>query len=212
MFGLHCCSLLNSFLFSLPAELALVQSSRALIVSAGGWGSLDELFEVLTLLQTGKVEHAEDYPVVLFPASYWKKVIDQDFLVERGVIASHDLGRVLYTDDIVEAFTYITSKLLRWEEKVKASKAAAVEAAKALPKTPAAAAYDAKVQEYLQQQKNKGLVVSATAAAVAGAGTSTGFDVASPVPLPGGAAASAATPVEGSSSATGVVVSPLGAQ
>jgi len=53
-------------------KLALCAPTRALVATAGGFGTCDELFEVLTLMQTGKIEHPETMPVVLMPGSYWK--------------------------------------------------------------------------------------------------------------------------------------------
>jgi uncharacterized protein (TIGR00730 family) len=211
-------SLLHHYFFT--RKLALVQSSRALVVTAGGWGSLDELFEVLTLLQTGKVEHAEHYPVVLYPGSYWRKVVNFDIMVEGGVIASHDMNRLLFTDNIDEAFTYITEKLLKWEAAVAETKKAAAKAAENLPRSPAAAAYDAKVKAYLQARKAAGEGTSPVAsspvpaggagaqpglASIAVAGGVGGFDVVSPVPLPHITGATTASPATG-------VVSPLGAK
>ena len=61
--------------------------ARALVAFPGGFGTLDELFEALTLVQTGKIPRI---PIVLVGSAYWKRVIDWDFLVEEGFIDAPD--------------------------------------------------------------------------------------------------------------------------
>jgi hypothetical protein len=70
--------------------------AKALVAFPGGFGTLDELFEVITLVQTGK---AKAVPIVLFGTSYWKRIINWDALAEEGVIAQQDLDLVTYVDD-----------------------------------------------------------------------------------------------------------------
>jgi uncharacterized protein (TIGR00730 family) len=62
----------------------------------GGFGTLDELFEVLTLVQCKK---AKPVPIVLFGSDYWKRLIRFEALVEEGVIAEEDLALFHYADD-----------------------------------------------------------------------------------------------------------------
>ena len=68
-------------------KLHLLQRTRALIAFPGGYGTFDELFEVLTLIQTRKIA---PIPVVLVGESYWRKVVDVDAMVDEGVIAPED--------------------------------------------------------------------------------------------------------------------------
>ncbi len=75
--------------------------ARALVAFPGGYGTLDELFEVLTLVQTGKMARI---PIVLFSNEFWSRVVDFDYLVEEGFISAEDLGlftRVDSAEDIV---------------------------------------------------------------------------------------------------------------
>lgn len=65
---------LHHYFFTRKVTLSYL--ARALVVLAGGFGTLDELFELLTLLQTGKIDHADSLPVVLFPGSYWREAIN----------------------------------------------------------------------------------------------------------------------------------------
>ncbi|MEE9555231.1 MAG: TIGR00730 family Rossman fold protein [candidate division Zixibacteria bacterium] len=78
--------------------------SKALVAFPGGFGTLDELFEALTLVQTKKIE---PLPIVLFGEKYWKTLIDFDFLVEQGTINVEDLKLFTYADKAIDAWNYI---------------------------------------------------------------------------------------------------------
>jgi predicted Rossmann-fold nucleotide-binding protein len=103
---------------------ALCWPSRALVVCPGGFGTFDELFEVLTLIQSGKIDEPQAYPVVLFGEAYWKQVIAWESLISFGVISKTDVDRLFFTDSVESAFDYITSHLIQWEglKKVESSK------------------------------------------------------------------------------------------
>jgi hypothetical protein len=75
----------------------------------GGFGTLDEFMEVLTLVQTGKIK--KRMPIVLFGKSFWDRVINFDALVEFGTISPGDLDLFLRTDSVDEAFEYLTKEL-----------------------------------------------------------------------------------------------------
>ena len=77
-------------------KMHLAMRANALVVFPGGFGTLDELFEILTLRQTGK---APPIPIVLFDEAYWRAVIGFETLVEHGVIAPSDLDLFRYADD-----------------------------------------------------------------------------------------------------------------
>jgi uncharacterized protein (TIGR00730 family) len=76
-------------------KMHFLMRARALVVFPGGFGTLDELFETLTLLQTGKISAM---PVLLFGREYWKRVINFEAMVEEGMIAEEDLGLFRYVD------------------------------------------------------------------------------------------------------------------
>jgi len=80
----------------------------------GGFGTLDELFEILTLAQTRKM--TKQIPIVLFGTSYWNEVIDFEKLAERGVISANDLSLFYRSDDIDEAYAYIVRHLSGHEQ------------------------------------------------------------------------------------------------
>ncbi|HRY46044.1 MAG TPA: TIGR00730 family Rossman fold protein [Thermoanaerobaculia bacterium] len=78
--------------------------AKALVAFPGGYGTLDELFETLTLIQTRKMPPV---PVVLFGREFWEKAIDLDYLVEEGTIAPEDARLVSYAETAAEAWEAI---------------------------------------------------------------------------------------------------------
>jgi uncharacterized protein (TIGR00730 family) len=82
--------------------------AQALAVFPGGFGTMDELFEVLTLVQTGK---SRGMPTVLFGGEFWKTAVNFKFLLSRGLIAEADLNLFAMVDDVDSAFAYLTERL-----------------------------------------------------------------------------------------------------
>ncbi len=78
-------------------KLWFAHLARALVVFPGGFGTLDELTEILTLAQTGKLQRR--IPVLIYGSTYWKEVINFEALVRHGTIAPDDLGLFQYVDD-----------------------------------------------------------------------------------------------------------------
>ena len=87
---------------------------KALVVFPGGFGTIDELFECLTLIQTGKIR--KKMPVVIYGKSYWNEIIDFDKLEYYGMIVRSDLDLVHFSDTPQEAFEYLKSELTRLDE------------------------------------------------------------------------------------------------
>jgi len=81
-----------------------VLRAMALVVFPGGFGTLDELFEVITLRQTGRMQHI---PVILVGREYWKRVVDFAFLADEGVIADEDLNLFEFADTAEAAWKII---------------------------------------------------------------------------------------------------------
>jgi uncharacterized protein (TIGR00730 family) len=79
-----------------------VKAAEGFVVFPGGFGTVDELFEALTLIQTGKVFH---FPVVLYDTDYWGELIDwiKGELIADGMISPEDLDLLYATDDLDEA-------------------------------------------------------------------------------------------------------------
>jgi uncharacterized protein (TIGR00730 family) len=86
--------------------------AKAVIVFPGGFGTLDELFEILTLLQTHKIR--KHLPVVLFGTGYWNEVINFDALIRHGTIDPQDVDLFHRTDSVDDAYEFITGRLAQY--------------------------------------------------------------------------------------------------
>ena len=78
---------------------------RALVVFPGGFGTLDEMFEVLTLMQTQKLNRR--VPIVLYGSAYWKEIVDFEALVRHGMIDREDIELFRYADDPATALALL---------------------------------------------------------------------------------------------------------
>jgi uncharacterized protein (TIGR00730 family) len=83
--------------------------AKALVIFPGGFGTLDEMFEVLTLMQTEKL--AKQIQVILYGGDYWNRILDLDPLVEWGAIAQHDLKLLQRANTPAEAFELLKAHL-----------------------------------------------------------------------------------------------------
>ena len=85
-------------------KMHFMMRAKALVAFPGGFGTLDELFETLTLIQCKKVKPV---PVVLFGTDYWKRLFNPQVLVEEGAICASDLALFEYVDSVDEAWQFI---------------------------------------------------------------------------------------------------------
>jgi uncharacterized protein (TIGR00730 family) len=85
-----------------------VKAAEGFVIFPGGFGTLDEFFEALTLIQTGKVLH---FPVVLFDEKYWRDLLDwiRDPLLAQGMISEDDLELLVVTDEPAEAVATVVA-------------------------------------------------------------------------------------------------------
>ena len=88
-------------------KMHLAMRAKALVVFPGGFGTFDELFEILTLRQTHK---APDIPVVLFDETYWRSVIRFEALVEAGMIGQNDLNLFTFAESAREAWAQLLAR------------------------------------------------------------------------------------------------------
>ncbi len=86
--------------------------AKAVVVFPGGFGTLDELFELLTLLQTRKVR--KHLPVVLFGNKYWDEVVNFEALIKYGSISPEDLSLFYQTDSVDEAYEFVVRELSKY--------------------------------------------------------------------------------------------------
>ncbi len=85
-------------------KMHFMMRAKALVAFPGGFGTMDELFEVITLVQTGK---AKPVPIVLFGTEYWKRLFNTDVMIEEGVISAQDLKLIAYVDEPQAAWEVI---------------------------------------------------------------------------------------------------------
>ncbi|GAA4033132.1 TIGR00730 family Rossman fold protein [Allokutzneria multivorans] len=104
-----------NFRYFFVRKTMFVKYSQAFICLPGGFGTLDELFEALTLVQTKKVTK---FPVVLFGSEYWGGLADwlRDSVCKHGKIGEKDLALVHVTDDVDEALQIVKDAYKAWED------------------------------------------------------------------------------------------------
>lgn len=92
-------------------KVMLVKYSYAFVAMPGGFGTMDEVFETVTLIQTGKIKH---FPVVLFGVDYWRPLVDylRGTLLAAHTIDPADVARLLVTDSVEEAVAHIRTVAL----------------------------------------------------------------------------------------------------
>ena len=86
-------------------KMHFLMRSIALVCFPGGFGTLDELFETMTLIQTGK---SRKRPILLFGRAFWQRLIDFDYLVETGMISAPDLGLFRFVETAEEAWEILS--------------------------------------------------------------------------------------------------------
>lgn len=94
------------FRYFFVRKMMFLKYSEAFVIFPGGFGTLDELFETLTLVQTGKVHH---FPIVLFNSEYWSGMVDwlRGSVLEAGNIGQPDIDLMLVTDSVSEACEHV---------------------------------------------------------------------------------------------------------
>lgn len=97
-----------NFRYFFARKTMFVKYARAFVILPGGFGTMDELFEALTLVQTGKVTR---FPVILFGTEYWSGLVNwlHDTMLPGGKVAARDLDLITVTDDVEEAVRIIVA-------------------------------------------------------------------------------------------------------
>ena len=104
-------SLNLEFHYFFMRKLWFVYLAKALVIFPGGFGTLDELMEVLTLLQTDKIK--KKMAVVIYGSEYWNKVLDFQVIADYGLVNEDDLKLFKFIDDPKEAFEYLKGFLVK---------------------------------------------------------------------------------------------------
>jgi uncharacterized protein (TIGR00730 family) len=97
------------FRYFFMRKLWFAHLARAMVVFPGGFGTMDELMEVLTLVQTQKL--ARQLPIILYGSSYWKEIINFEALLRHGMISRTDLELFTFADDPASALTLLQSAI-----------------------------------------------------------------------------------------------------
>ena len=95
-------------------KLFFMQLANAMVIFPGGYGTLDECMELLTLVQTRKV--TKNLPIVLYGSDFWDEVINFPRMVEFGMISPDDLNLFHRSNDVHDAFTYLTESLSKFHQ------------------------------------------------------------------------------------------------
>jgi len=90
----------------------LTYMAKAVVVMPGGFGTFDEFMEILTLIQTEKINRK--LPIILFGKEYWGKIVEFEPLAEFGTISPEDLDLFHITDSVDEAFEWLKAELSEW--------------------------------------------------------------------------------------------------
>ena len=88
----------------------LVNKAKAVVAFPGGYGTLDEVFETLTLTQTGKIAR-QDLTIVLYGEDYWRKAINFEHLLENGTISREDFDLIRFCSNPKQAFGFLKGRL-----------------------------------------------------------------------------------------------------
>ena len=102
------CDIELTFKHFYARKTMFVKAAEGFVIFPGGFGTMDELFEALTLIQTGKIG---SFPVVLVDSDYWDEMLDwvRDEMLADGLVSPHDLDLLMVTDDPREAVERITA-------------------------------------------------------------------------------------------------------
>jgi len=101
--------LVFNFHYFFMRKFWFVYPAKALVIFPGGFGTMDELFEVLTLIQTKMPRKV--MPVVLYGSEFWDQVLNLDALVRWGVVSGTELNIIYKTDSVDDAFIYLKTRL-----------------------------------------------------------------------------------------------------
>ena len=92
-------------------KMHLLMRAKALVAFPGGFGTLDELFETLTLVQTGKMPRV---PIILFGREYWNRLVDWQYLVDEGSVDPKDRELIAFAETASEAWRIIIDFYGNW--------------------------------------------------------------------------------------------------
>jgi len=118
------CDIVINFRYFFVRKMMFVKYAQGFVIFPGGYGTFDELFEALTLVQTGKIDH---FPIVLFGSGYWEPLVDwlRDPVAQEGKVDGSDLQLFVVTDDVDEVVRLMVEATEKQEQAEAATEAAA---------------------------------------------------------------------------------------
>jgi uncharacterized protein (TIGR00730 family) len=116
------CNIALNFRYFFARKLMFVKYAQAFVIFPGGYGTFDELFESLVLVQTGKIDH---FPIILWGRAYWQPMIDwlSGVVLEHAMISTDDLRLFRITEDLDEAVAWIEKSFVEADEAERAADA-----------------------------------------------------------------------------------------
>jgi uncharacterized protein (TIGR00730 family) len=116
------CNIAVNFRYFFARKLMFIKYAQAFVIFPGGFGTFDELFEALVLVQTGKIDH---FPVILFGTAYWQPLVEwlSGAVREHGMIAPIDLELFKVTDDLADVIAWIEKSFADAHEAMRAAEA-----------------------------------------------------------------------------------------
>ncbi len=116
------CTVRLNFRYFFVRKTMFVKYAQAFVIFPGGFGTFDELFESLVLVQTGKIDH---FPVIMYGSTYWQPLIDwlSSTVLEHGMIAPVDLELFRVTDNLDEVMAWIEQSFIEADEADKEAEA-----------------------------------------------------------------------------------------
>ena len=114
------CNIAINFRYFFARKLMFVKYAQGFVIFPGGFGTFDELFESLVLVQTGKIDH---FPVILFGSAYWQPLIDwlRTTVLDHSMIAPDDLKLFRVTDDLDDTMAWIEKSFVEADAAERAS-------------------------------------------------------------------------------------------
>jgi uncharacterized protein (TIGR00730 family) len=111
------------FRYFFVRKTMFVKYAQGFVIFPGGFGTFDELFESLTLVQTGKIDH---FPIILWGRDYWRPLLDwlEDQVADEGMIARTDVGLIRCTDDNDQIVAWLEQSFVDAEEAVRETETA----------------------------------------------------------------------------------------
>ena len=100
---------LLKFNYFFVRKVMFIRYSQGIVVMPGGFGTLDEVMEALTLIQTRKLR--KEIPIVLYDEEFWNNIVNWEYMIDKGVISNTDVNHFKFCNTVEDAYKYLTQKI-----------------------------------------------------------------------------------------------------